>query len=407
MTAALAWRNLWRRPRRTILSVAGLAFASAFLIFMPSLQGGVYGTMIDNTLHLYDGYAQIERPAYRTEPDIRETITGVDSLLASLRGIDDLRAVSARANAYVLLSAGGRSFGAQIVGVQPETEALVSTVPERMQHGRYLDAAEDGADIVLGATLARNLRVAVGDPVTLLGMARDGSLAADSLTLVGTFATGVADFDRLTAEMPLGRFQDTFAMPGQAHTVVLSGPRLSELDPLLPRVEAVAAPRGLEVLNWRRLEPGLWQAIVLDASTAALIYVAMVVVVAFSLLNSLLMAVLERTKEFGMLMALGLRPGAIGRMVWFETVLLLVLGLAVGMLLGVAVTAYYARHGILFGQAEELFGQFGLPGAMYPRISTLTLLAGPGVIAVATLLAGLFPFWRAYRLEPVPAMRAA
>jgi putative ABC transport system permease protein len=272
--------------------------------------------------------------------------------------------------------------------------------------GRYL-AEGDAAEIVLGATLARNLRVSIGDPVTLLGVGRDGSLAADSLSLVGTFETGVADFDRLTAEMPLARFQDTFAMPDMAHTIVLSGASLSTFDGQLPRVRAVAGPRGLEVLGWRRLEPGLWQAILLDASTAGLIYVAMVVVVAFSLLNSLLMAVLERTNEFGMLMALGMRPGGIGRMVWLETVLLLALGLAVGVTLGYLVTAYYARHGIVFGQAEQLFGQFGLPGGMYPRISPLTLLAGPGVIALATLLAALFPFWRVYRLEPVPAMRAA
>jgi ABC-type antimicrobial peptide transport system permease subunit len=108
-----------------------------------------------------------------------------------------------------------------------------------------------------------------------------------------------------------------------------------------------------------------------------------------------------------MLMALGMRPGGIGRVVWLETVLLLVLGLAVGITLGYLISAYYAGHGIVFGQAEQIFGQFGLPGGMYPRVSALTLLAGPGIIAAAILLAALFPFWRVYRLEPVPAMRAA
>ena len=166
-------------------------------------------------------------------------------------------------------------------------------------------------------------------------------------------------------------------------------------------------PRGLEVLDWRALQPGMWQAILLDASTGTLIYIAMVVVVTFSLLNSLLMSVLERTNEFGMLMALGMRPLQIGRMVWVETVLLLVLGLVLGMLLGAALTSYFARSGIVFGQAQEIFAQFGLSGAMYPKLSPLTLLAGPAVIAVGTLLAGFFPFWRVYRLEPVPAMRAA
>lgn len=406
MIPALAWRNLWRRPRRTALGIGGLAFAAAFLIFMPSLQNGAYRAMIENTLRLYDGYAQVERPGYRAEPDIRETVMDVDALLGELRGIDGVEAASARASAYVLLSADDRSFGAQVIGVEPETEPDVSRIARNIDRGRFLvPGAQD--EIVLGATLARNLKLEIGDGVTLLGTGWDGSLAADSLSVVGTFTTGINEIDRLTAEIPLGRFQETFAMPGQAHTIALSGPNLAEFSPLVDRIRAAAAPRGLEVLDWRALQPGLWQAIVLDASTAGLIYLAMVIVVTFTLLNSLLMAVLERTHEFGVLMALGMRPASIGRMVWLETGLMLVLGLGAGMALGYSLSAYFGHAGIAFGQMQEVFGRFGLPGAMYPKVSALTLLAGPAVIAVCTLLAGIFPFLRVYRLEPVAAMTAA
>ena len=406
MIVALAWRNLWRRPRRTALSMAGLAFAAAFLIFMPSLQNGAYRAMIDNTLRLYEGYAQLEQPGYRDEPDVRETIMDVGGVLGELRAIDGLRGVSARASAYVLLSADDRSFGAQILGVEPETEPDVSRVASNVDRGRFLMPGAAG-EVVLGGTLARNLQVAVGDRVTVLGTGRDGSLAADSLTVVGTFTTGIAEIDRLTAEMPLGRFQDTFAMPGQAHTVILSGPSLAEFSPLMSEIRSVAARHRLELLDWQALRPDLWQAIILDASTGGLIYLAMVVVVTFTLLNSFLMAVLERTHEFGVLMALGMRPAAIGRMVWLETGLMLALGLGLGVVLGYALSAYYASAGIVFGQAQEVFKQFGLPGAMYPKVDALTLLAGPGIIAVSTSLAGIFPFLRVYRLEPVAAMRAA
>jgi putative ABC transport system permease protein len=404
--AALAWRNLWRRPRRTVLSVAGLAFAAAFLVFMPSLQNGAYRAMIENTLRLYDGYAQLEQPGYREEPDIRSTIDGIDELVNELRRIPGLQEVSARGSAYVLLSADSRSFGAQILGVSPGTEPGVSRIPGNIDAGRFL--ASDAADeIVLGATLASNLSVGVGDSITLLGTGRDGSLAADSLMVVGTFTTGINEVDRLTAEMPLARFQETFTMPDQAHTIVLSAPTLAEFAPFTDRVRAIAERSGLELVQWRSLQPGLWQAIILDASTATLIYVAMVVVVTFTLLNSLLMAVLERTHEFGVLMALGMRPASIGRMVWIETILMLALGLGIGIVLGYGISAYFSGVGITFGQMEEIFGRFGLPGAMYPRVDALTLLAGPGLIAICTLLAGIFPYLRVYRLQPVPAMRAA
>jgi putative ABC transport system permease protein len=401
---ALAWRNLWRQPRRTLLSSLAIAFASAFLIFMPSLQNGSYNSWIENTVRLFDGYGEIQQPGYLNDPEIRSTIKNYTELQKTLEQIPGMKAVGARAISFGLLATDTRSYGAQIAGVQPQNEPKVSTVATNIRKGRYLQGDTSG-EIVVGETLARNLGASVGSTVTLLGMGRDGSLAVDSLTVVGEFATGIKSMDRLVAEMPLRRFQDIFSMPNQVHALVMGGNSLSHFKSLFPQVRQIAAKHNLVALDWKQLQPGLLQAILLDISTAILIYVAMVVVVSFSLLNSLLMSVLERTREFGMLMALGMRPGAIGRMVWLETILLLALGLTIGILLGYGVSEHYAKVGIHFQQAEAIFQQFGLPGAMYPEVSALTLLAGPGVIAFSIILAGAYPIIRIYRLEPVTAMR--
>lgn len=401
----MAWRNLWRQPRRTVLSSLTIAFTSAFLIFMPSMQNGSYDAMIENTLRLYDGYAEIQRPGYHDDPEIRTSITDSQAVVTELEALPGLQAVTTRAISYALLASEQRSFGAQIVGVEPASEPAVSTVASNIHEGRFLQG-EASAEVVLGETLARNLRLSVGDRVTLLGMGRDGSLAADSLTVVGVFATGINAMDRLVAEIPLGRFQETFSMPDQVHTIVLSGASLPRFQPSLPAIRAIAEKHQLTMQDWKQLKPGLWQGILLDISTASLIYVAMIIVVTFSLLNSLLMSVLERTREFGMLIALGMRPGAIGRMVWLETVMLLLLGLSVGIALGYGLSQYYAEVGIYFGESQELFSQFGLPGAMYPKVNAFTLLAGPGAIAVCVILAGAYPILRIRRLEPVAAMGA-
>ncbi len=404
MIAALAWRNLWRQPRRTLLSSLAIAFVTIFLIFMPSWQNGTYNAMIENTLRLFDGYAEVQAPGYHNDPQIRTTIHDPQALLTRLQALPGVRTASPRALSYALLTAGNHSYGAQIVGVQPDTEPGVSTIPRNVHQGRYLKGLDSG-EIVLGETLAKNLRLHVGDRVTLLGLGRDGSLAADSLRLVGIFRTGIQDMDRLMAEMPLGRFQDTFSMPKQIHVIALGGRSLSRLQTSLAPVEAIAKQNGLVTLDWKQLQPGLLQGILLDMSTGAMLYLATVLVVAFSLLNSLLMSVLERTREFGMLMALGMRPGSIGGLVWIETLFMLLLGLSVGILLGYLVTDYFAHVGIYFGESQQLFAQFGLPGAMYPAINWFTLLAGPAIIAVAIILAGLYPVLRIRRLEPVPAMR--
>ena len=404
MIIQLAWRNLWRQPRRTILSSLAIAFTAAFLIFMPSLQNGSYNTMIETTLRLYDGYAEIQQEGYRDNPQIRNSIQNYAAVLAELAIHPEVNASGARAIGSAILSSESRSLGAQIVGVQPSVETKISSIPGNIRNGRFLQG-DDSDEIVMGITLARNLQLNLGDKVTLLGMGRDGSLAVDSLVLVGTFDTGIHALDRLMAEVPLNRFQQAFTMEGQAHAIVLSGETISQFQPILKSIQRIAQQHKLKLLDWKALQPGLYQGILLDISSAAMIYIAMVLVVTFSLLNSLLMSVLERTREFGVLLALGMRPGFIGRMVWTETILIIVIGLSVGLLIGYVVSEYYGNVGIHFEQAQEIFDKYGLPSAIYPEVNALTLLAGPIVIGVSVLLAGLFPVLRIYRLEPVPAMR--
>jgi putative ABC transport system permease protein len=235
----------------------------------------------------------------------------------------------------------------------------------------------------------------------------DGTVAADSLRLVGIFHTGMGDIDRQIAEMPLARFQDTFAMGDAANVIALAGPSLSAVNAALPALTSMVTSDGFVVKGWGALEPALKQAITLDFSTSMLWYVSLVVVVVFIILNTLLMSVLERTREFGMLLAIGMRAGLIGRMLWIELVLLAVVGNALGILLGGGVALWFAHQGIAFGAIEGLMAQWGLPGRLYPTLSLVSAFAGPAVIVASVAAAGLIPFRRIRRLEPVAAMGAA
>ena len=403
---ALAWRNLWRQPRRTLLTLSAVAFAALIMVFLLSLQEGVYATMKDNSLGLFDGYAQVQRPGYLDDPGIRESFPHADELARSLRSISGIGAVAARAQTYALLSKDSRSLAAMLVGVEPDAEREVSRIPATVKAGRY-PAGDDRAELVLGESLARNLGAGVGDRVTLLGMGRDGSVAADVLTVAGIFSSGMKELDRQLAELPLSRFQSDFAMPDQAHLLVLSGSSLAAVNRALPEIRQSLANRDLAVRAWGELEPGLKEAIRLDASMSMLWYVALVVVVVAILLNTILMSVLERTREFGILLALGMRPSAIGRMVWLEILILLALGLSLGIAIGGGAALWFAVYGMALPGAEGIFSQWGLSSRMYPEVTLLSLFGGPAVIAAFSALAGLYPFFRLRRLEPVAAMRAA
>ena len=406
MLIGLAWRNLWRHPRRTVLNVISIAFASLVMVFLLSFQLGTYATMKENILRMLDGFAQVQPAGYKDNPDIRKVIAQPAAILKRLQGIDGVGAAAPRARSYAILSNGEKSVAAAVVGVDPRLETRVSRLNHSIQTGRYLQR-NDQAVIVLGSSLARNLHVGVGDHVSMLGQARDGSVAADVLKVVGIFHTSTPEIDRQFAEIPLARFQTSFAMDKAVNLIVLSGPTLAGVTHALPRVRKVLADTHLHVFDWQTLQPGLDAAISLDLNTSMLWYVSLVVVVVFIILNTLLMSVLERTREFGVLLAVGMRPSLLGRMIWLELSLLALLGLAVGMLIGSGATLIYAHIGISMPGSETFFAQWGLPGKLYPRLSLLSLSAGPGVLVVCILLAGIFPYRRVRRLEPIAAMRSA
>ena len=401
----LAWRNLWRHARRTWLTIGAMVFSNTLLVFMISLQFGMYGLMIDNTLQVFSGHMQIQAPGYKDEQKMRQVVPEVQPLAARMRRELGSDTIAARGWAFGLASSEERSYGIGIYGVEPTYEERVSNIPGLIEQGRYLQE-HDAMEIVIGSMLARNLRIGVGDELTLLGSGLDGSFAAAVVDVVGIFDSGVKEIDRNIAEMPLGTFQDVFYMNGAGHQVVIVAPDLDQAAPLQARVEALLPGNGkLVVQGWEALQPGVKQAIQADMSSAFFMYGILVILVAFSVLNTQLMSVLERTHEFGIVMALGLKPGRLGRLVMLETAMMGFIGLLLGALCGALFTTWFTINGFSYPGMEEMVANFNLPGRVYPRATLLTMFAGPTVVFLFTLAAATYPALRLHRLHPVEAMR--
>lgn len=401
----LAWRNLWRQPRRTWLTIGAMVFSNALLVFMISIQFSTYDLMIDNTLQAFTGHLQVQAPGYKDDLKMRQVVPDVSALASRLRRDLDLETIAARGAAFALASSEERSYGLQIYGVEPQFEPLVSTIPGLVREGRFLQG-RDAAEIVVGKVLARNLRVALGDEVTLLGSGRDGSFAAAVATVVGIFDSGVPDMDRSIAEIPLAYFQDVFFMEGAGHQVVIAAPDLASVDSIMQRVAALI-PSNLVVHDWDALQPGLRQAIQADLSSAFFMYGVLVVLVAFSVLNTQLMSVLERTHEFGITMSLGISPGRLGRLVFLETAMMGLVGVILGALGGGLITAWFGYMGFSYPGMEEMAANFNLPARFYPESTPLTLFLGPLIVFAGGMLAGIYPALRLHWLHPVEAMRVA
>ena len=407
LTWRLAWRNLWRHSRRTWLTVGAMVFCNVLLIFLISLQLGSYQMMIDNSLAAYTGHLQVQHRGYLEQQRMRQSVPDVNALAHELHTALGQGEVAARGMAFVLASSRERSFGVLLSGVQADNEPGVSTFPGLIRQGRYLDAG-DSEHIVVGSVLAQNLRVGLGDEITFIGSGRDGSFAAGVATVVGILESGMEEIDRSVAQVPLDWFQQMFTMGDSGHAVVVRLPGLEQIPAALVTARALVEENpDLVVHDWDAMLPGLRQAIASDMASGWFMYAVLIVLVTFSVLNTQLMSVLERTREFGVMLALGMRPAQLARLVGMETLLMSGLGMVLGVFLGSLVTWYLSVAGFAYPGMDELGAKFNMPGRMYPEVSLLSLLWGPAVVFLGGLLASLYPALRLLRLVPVAAMRAA
>lgn len=403
----MAWRNIWRNPRRSLLTISAIAFASLLLVFMLSWQFGSYDTMINSAVRIHTGHVQVQAEGYNDKRDMRLVVPNPAAISAILEKIPEVAAYTSRANAFSLVSSKERTYGAIVIGIDPVGEAKVSTLEKIIHQGEYLSGS-DTDQALIGRLLAKNLHVRSGDELVVLGQGRDGSIAATVVKVKGIFSSGEDEFDRGTIQIPLKYFQDVYTMDGAVHEVVVLGKSLEDV-PEIKRAVAAGIERTngrehLAVLDWMELMPGLIEAIKMDLVSGFIFYIILIVVVAFSILNTFLMAIFERRREFGVLMALGTTPWRLTKLLLAESSSVTMMGIVIGTIAGSLITWYFQIHGIVISGTSELMRQYGLPERMYPQLSVLSISIGAGVVLVVTLLAALYPALKVRRLRPVEAM---
>jgi putative ABC transport system permease protein len=382
----IAWRNLWRNPRRTWLTAGGIAFAVWLLVVARSMQDGTFEIMVDNGARLLLGHVQIQHPHYQDDPRVEYTLHDSGRLRAMAEATAGVTIATERAQGFALVSSGERSFGGQVIGVDAEREALWSSLPASITSGRYLSGARGEA--VIGAVLARNLGAGVGSELVLLGTAREGGVAAAVAEVVGVVTTGHPELDR-------------------AHSVVLLAESVAASEVVAARLNGEAGD-DWRALDWRGLMPEAVQTIDVKEVGTLLMFSLIAIIVTFSVVNTFMMTVFERTPEFGMLMAIGMRPRLIMGQLSLEALLLALVGTLLGLALSGVLLSALATWGLpLPAEATELLNRYNMPERMYPRFNAGAALAAALIMVLGTQLAALVPAARIRRMRPVLALRAA
>ena len=400
---AVAWRNLWRNGRRTWLTAGGIAFTVFLIVFAMSFQQGAYVQMLDNATALLSGHMQVQNRDYVEETRIEQTVRDVTRLVGRLEQRPGIESVAPRVEAFALVSAGERAFGAQVLGVDPARERRTVRFFDRVAEGRMIAG---GADAVVGETLAGNLGIGVGGEIVLLGTGKEGGVAALALDVVGLYRTGVPDLDRAMVAAPLGTVQDAFGLGDEAHTLAVRAERITESERLASDLNGWL-PEPLVARNWGEVMPDVRQNIELDRLGGYFVYGFIVIVVLFSVVNSFIMTVFERTREFGMLRAIGMRPGRIVLMVQIEAAFVWVLGAGIGLALALPVVLWLEVYGFYLGNelasmAEAMY----VPERLHTKTNAVGVGVAPAVMFVGAQIAALIPSLRIRRLQPVTALRA-
>jgi ABC-type lipoprotein release transport system permease subunit len=410
MDTRMAWRNIWRHPRRTILTISAIAFATGLLVFTVSMQIGAFETMINSTAKINMGHLQVQAVDYFEKRDMRLVVENPAAVGEIFDGTPGIEAYTYRAGAFSMVASGERTVGALVVGIDPEREARVSTLSKTLREGEYL-SADDYSGALIGNLMAEKLRVGLGDELTVMGQGRDGSVAATLLTVKGIYRSGLAAFDRSSVHISLSNFQEVYSMRGAVHEVVAISETIRDIPEMKEHIRAgitdIDSKAPLAVLDWKELMPGLYDAIMLNIVSRMIFYLILVTVVASSISSTFLMAVFERTKEFGVMMAVGTTPRRLTKILLVESINMTLVGIAAGIVLGTVVTAYFQAYGIDFSGAGEIVDQFGIPARIYPRLSLISLSAGPMLVFVITSLAALYPALKIRRRRTVDALSYA
>lgn len=404
MYLILAWRNIWRNPRRSLITMASVFFAVLLAIFMRSATKGVYENMTDTMVRFSSGYIQIHAKGYWEERVLDNTFVQSVGLVDTLM---DLGAASVvpRLETFALLSYGDKSRPVAIIGIDPVRESEVTGLDKKVVAGKLPTHNDHG--ILLGSKLAQVMRVGIGDTVVLIGQGYHGSMAAALLPVRTILRFGSPKLDENLAYMPLRSCQAVFSADSllTSYSIMISDPG-SVLDKTA-RIRSMLDSTRYETMHWKEMLPELDQLIEADSAGHYLTIYLLYLVISFGLFGTMLMMTRERLHEFGILVAIGMKKQVLGMIVVAELFFISMAGIISASLVGYPLVSWLKYHPIqVGGRVGELYEGFGLE-AIIPCSNDPGVIAYQALLVMAvTMLLSLYPFIKIQRLQPLQAINS-
>ena len=403
----LAWRDIWRNRRRSLLTMGAIIFAVMIISLANSLQYGTYDAMEELVVRLYAGDLQVHRAGFQDERTLSYSMEEYEQDWAEcFDAYPWIEASTRRLTGYGLVSSDSSSAGAMIVGIEPETESSVSTFANQPSHGEALADGDDHA-VVLGQILANNLDVAVGDSVVVLTQGYRNVMGADLYLVKGLIRTGSPDVDRGMMIMTLPDAQYLFSMEGRITEIVLRTQDFRDAERYAADLRDGFGEEQYEGMAWKALMPDIQQMRALDDAGNYIFYFFLILLIGFEIFNTTTMSMMERVREFGVMMSIGMKPRQISLLVMLELAMKVVLALVIG--LGITFVAVWLLKDNpipVTGDLQQLYEDWGI------AVEGISFSANPVVflfpmaaVAVVAVLSMIYPILRLRRFSPVQALR--
>jgi len=402
----MAWRDLGRNRRRSFLSALALGLGLALLMTMAAIVDGEFRGSMDLTIQLQSGHLQVRAPSYdegKTSLAWEDLVENPDAIAAQIAALPEVQVATPRLFASGVLAAGAESVGVRIVGIDPPSEAN-APFRDGLVGGEFLNA-DDRTGVLIGQPLAEEMNLGVGDPINLLVNTSNGDVDEQVFTIRGVYSTRTPTYDEGTLFMPLAKAQAITRAEKHASSIFVLLQEREQTGAVVATLKAGNGPianGALQLATWEEMNKLLLEYEQFAAAYMVVLYLIILAITATVIVNTFVMAVFERTREIGILSAIGMRGRRIMAMFFAESSLLAVGGIAIGLVLGCLLVLYFTEIGFYIGDmgiSGMLFGD-----RVYAHLTlndTVTLCITAFVVA---LLAALYPAMLAARMDPVQAL---
>ncbi len=397
----LAWRNLWRNYRRTLIMLLAIALGVWAMIFMTALLRGMVDDMVKQGIGALPGHVQIHALAYRDDPSVTHGMPSPDKDLLKVLNGRQVKAWSSRIKVPAMISSEYENRGVFLLGVDPEGELALGFNPDDITEGRFLNGSDDRG-IVVGRKLLQRLESRLGKRVVLMSQDPDNTIAEGGFRIVGVFKAELENREESFVYVGRDVVQAMLGIGTDVSEIAVLGQDYQTPEILAANIRSAVSAEH-EVLSWLELDPYLATMMRVMNGFVLVWMVVIFLSLSFGLVNTLMMAIFERVREIGLMRALGMRPSAIVYQVLVESVMLLILGLLVGNLVAIG-TIIPLKDGIDISAVSQGMEMMGASSMLFPVLLWPDLLLANGVVIVLGIITSLLPAWRAARYRPVKAL---